>query len=141
MLRDTLHLTLAFLGETPAWQVDGLRALAAEVAGTGFVLELDRIGSWHRNRILWTGPSRVPPALIALAQDLEGQLRTAGFALEERAFSPHVTLVRNARAAPAETPLAPLRWTVGSFVLVASEAGAAGAHYRRIGRWPLQPRG
>ena len=43
-------------------------------------------------------------------------------------------------SAPAETQLAPLRWTVGSFVLVASEAGATGAHYRRIGRWPLQQR-
>lgn len=140
MRRDTIHLTLAFLGDTPAREVQRLRALAAQVDGESFALALDHVGSWKRNRVLWTGPSIVPPALAALAQDLEARLRAAGFALEERAFSPHVTLVRNARAAPAEAPPAPLRWSVASFVLVASERSAAGAHYRVIGRWPLQQR-
>ena len=141
MRRDTIHLTLAFLGETPVRQVERLRAVAAGVQGEGFALDLDRVGSWHRNRILWTGPSMVPPALAALAQDLEGRLRADGCALEARAFSPHVTLVRNAHAAPREAQLTPRRWTVGSFVLVASERSAAGAHYRTIGRWPLKRRG
>ncbi len=141
MRRDTLHLTLAFLGETPASAVARLQALATEVAGEGFTLELDRAGSWHRHRILWTAASRVPSALVALAQDLEGRLRATGIEIEERAFSPHVTLVRNAHAAPIEPELAPLRWTVASFVLVASERIAAGACYRTIGRWRLKHRG
>ena len=141
MRRDTIHLTLAFLGDTPAREVERLQALAAQVEGESFALALDRVGSWKRNRVLWAGPSIVPPALAALAQDLEARLRAAGFALEERAFSPHVTLVRNARVAPAEAPLPPLRWRVASFVLVASERSAAGARYRVIGRWPLKQRG
>lgn len=141
MHRDTIHLTLAFLGDTPARKVERLQALAAQVEGESFALALDRVGSWKRNRVLWAGPSIVPPALAALAQDLEARLRAAGFALEERAFSPHVTLVRNAHVAPAEAPLPPLRWRVASFVIVASERSAAGARYRVIGRWPLKQRG
>ncbi len=140
MRRDTIHLTLAFLGDTPAREVERLQALAAQLEGERFALVLDHVGSWKRNRVLWTGPSILPPALAALAQDLEARLRVAGFALEERAFSPHVTLVRTARVAPAAAPLTPLRWRVTSFVLVASERSAAGAHYRVIGRWPLQQR-
>ena len=141
MRRDTIHLTLAFLGDTPAREVERLQALAAQLEGERFALVLDHVGSWKRNRVLWTGPSILPPALAALAQDLEARLRVAGFALEERAFSPHVTLVRTARVAPAAAPQTPLRWRVASFVLVASERSAAGAHYRVIGRWPLQQRG
>lgn len=141
MRRDTIHLTLAFLGETPAWEVERLLALAGQVDGEGFALVLDHVGNWKRNRVLWTGPSIIPPALTALAQGLESRLRAAGFVLEERAFSPHVTLVRDARAAPAGPQLAALRWTVASFVLVASERSAAGASYRTIGRWPLKQRG
>lgn len=138
MRRDTIHLTLAFLGDTPARDLDGLQALAAQAGGHRFTLALDRVGGWKRNRILWSGPSHVPQALIALVQRLEGRLRAAGFVLEERAFAPHVTLVRNASVAPAEAQVGPLQWAVDDFVLVASERSAAGARYRTIGRWPLQ---
>ena len=137
MRRDTIHLTLAFLGDTPVRELERLRALAAQLGGQRFTFALDRVGGWKRNRILWSGPSVAQPALIALAQGLARSLREAGFVLDERAFAPHVTLVRNADAAPAEAQVEPLRWDVDEFVLVASERSAAGAHYRTIGRWPL----
>ena len=141
MRRDTIHLTLVFLGDTPAHELDRLQALAAQLDGQRFAFALDRVGSWKRNRILWSGPSSVPPALAELGRALGGRLRAAGFTLEERAFAPHVTLVRNAGAAPAEAQVAPLAWEVDDFALVASERRAAGARYRTIGRWPLKHRG
>lgn len=138
MRRDTIHLTLVFLGDTPAHELDRLQTLAARLDGQRFAFALDRVGSWKRNRVLWSGPSSVPSALAELENALEGRLRAAGFTLEERAFVPHVTLVRNAGAAPAEAQVAPLTWEVDDFVLVASERDATGAHYRTIGRWPLK---
>lgn len=137
MRRDTIHLTLAFLGELPAQDAGRLMAIAAGIRGDRFVLELDRIGAWHGSRILWSAPSRAPAALAALAAALEEGLRAGGFTLERRAFAPHLTLVRNARQAPPAGEAAPLRWPVASFVLVSSERDASGAHYRVLGRWGL----
>lgn len=140
MRRDTIHLTLAFLGEVRSCDLAVLSAIAAGIDGARFTLELDRVGAWQGNRILWSRPSCLPPALAALAQTLADRLRAAGFALEQRVFTPHVTLVRNARRAPPVGETHALHWRVASFVLVASERGTAGAHYRVIGRWPLRER-
>lgn len=138
MRRDTIHLTLAFLGEFPSPDVARVSAIAADIGAPPFTLELDHVGAWHGNRILWTGPAHTPPALAALAQTLADRLRAAGFALEQRVFTPHVTLVRNARRAPQIGATRTLHWTVASFVLVASERAESGAQYRVIGRWPLR---
>lgn len=137
MRRDTLHLTLAFVGNVPQDGIASLEHVAAEVRGAPFVLELDQLGAWHRNRILWTSASSAPQALVALADALALRLREAGFVLEDRAFAPHITLVRNARAAPMAQTCPVLRWPVASFVLVVSEPTPAGARYRVLGRWPL----
>ena len=137
MRRDTIHLTLAFLGDVAVSRLDALEAVAQAVRGERFVLELDQVGSWHGNRILWTGCAQAPAALPALAEDLGAGLRAAGFELEARAFNPHVTLVRNAMRSPQGTAPPPIRWPVASFVLVTSEREAGGARYRVLGRWAL----
>ena len=137
MRRDTIHLTLAFLGDVAVPRLAALGAVAQSVRGERFVLELDRVGSWRGNRILWSGCAQPPAALPALADALAAGLRAADFELEARAFNPHVTLVRNALRPPQGIEMAPLRWPVASFVLVASERDAGGAHYRVLGRWPL----
>ena len=134
---DTIHLTLAFLGDVAVSRLAALEAVAQSVRGERFVLELDRVGSWRGNRILWAGCAQVPAAMPAMAEALAADLRAAGFELEARAFNPHVTLVRNAVRPPQGVEMAPLRWPVASFVLVASEREAGGAHYRVLGRWPL----
>lgn len=140
MRRDTIHLTLAFLGDVDTARIDCLQACACSLRGERFNLALDRVGSWHGNHILWTGLARAPSALCRLAEALGERLRAAGFALEERAFSPHVTLVRNARQAPPVREVDAIHWPVASFVLVASERTTGGAHYRVLGRWQLGAR-
>ena len=137
MRRDTIHLTLAFLGDVAVSRLAALEAVAQSVRGERFVLELDRVGSWRGNRILWAGCAQVPAAMPAMAEALAADLRAAGFELEARAFNPHVTLVRNALRPLQSVEMAPLRWPVASFVLVASERDAGGANYRVLGRWPL----
>ncbi len=138
MRRDTLHLTLAFVGEVPVARLGALEAVAESVRGERFALELDRVGSWHDHRIIWTGCAQVPLALQTLVQRLAAGLHAAGFTLEARAFKAHVTLVRKALRPPQRAETAPLRWQVASFVLVASEHDATSTHYRTLGRWPLR---
>lgn len=137
MRRDTLHLTLAFLGEVPTVALESVLRLGRQIRGEAFALTVDVAGSWHGNRVVWAAPSTPPGALQALAAQLCTGVRNAGLALDERAFNPHVTLLRKAHDAPPAGPVAPVHWQVASFALVASERTAQGASYRTLARWRL----
>ncbi|MDP2265992.1 MAG: RNA 2',3'-cyclic phosphodiesterase [Thiobacillus sp.] len=136
MRADTLHITLAFLGSTPAEQLDTLVACADTVQSEPFELVLDQAGYWRHNRIGWLGASQTPPPHIELVSALNAALLAAGFPVDARPHVPHVTLLRN--SAGGEVPeCTPVHWPIGDFVLVASRTEADGAHYEVIRRWPL----
>jgi 2'-5' RNA ligase len=136
MRADTVHITLAFLGETPTDRLDDLVACADSVDTGAFDLVLDQAGYWRHNRIGWLGASEAPPQHAELVRALSGALQRAGFPVDARPHVPHVTLLRNSRG--GEIPVCePVRWPIGDFVLVKSVIEPGGAHYEVIRRWPL----
>lgn len=139
MRRDTLHLTLAFIGEIPVARLPALLDLAARVDGERFTMKLDRLGGWSHKHLLWAAPQRVPAALDRLAGELRLVLEAGGFPTEKRPFAPHVTLVRNVRhdAVPDTGADEVTHWQAGSFVLAGSQRFSDGARYRMLGRWSL----
>lgn len=139
MDENSLHLTLAFLGDIPANHLEEACLAADSLQHDAFALQLDRLDHWPHNRIACAGCSEPPAALMSLADALQNRLRQAGFAIESRPFTPHVTLLRNCRQATAAA-LTPLHWPCQEFVLVESLSPAereGGGRYRIIGRWPL----
>jgi 2'-5' RNA ligase len=134
----TIHLTLAFLGEVELGRIPPLLELASRVGGAAFELRLTRFDWWRKKRIAWAAPERVPAALSALVEDLTARLKEADFPVDERPYSPHVTLVRKADCRLAEFSSSPIEWPVEEFVLVRSVMGEDGSNYEMIGRWPLQ---
>ena len=137
MRADTLHVTLAFLGSTPAEQLKPLVACADSVQTDAFELVLDQAGYWQHNRIGWLGVSQTPPQHFALFGALNAALKAAGFPVDSRPHVPHVTLLR--KSLGGEVPVcAPVCWTVKDFVLVKSVTESDGAHYEVIRRWPLR---
>jgi 2'-5' RNA ligase len=136
MHADTLHITLAFLGSTPADQLDSLVACAATVRTEAFELILDQPGYWRHNRIGWLGASQAPPPHRELVGLLNAALQAAGFPVDTRPHVPHVTLLR--KSAGGELPACtPVHWPVNDFVLVTSRTETDGAHYEVMRRWPL----
>lgn len=133
----TLHLTLVFLGIVDGRQFARLQALPGSLLTGKFPLVFDTWACWPHNRIGWAGPSQVPEAMRALVGNLETWLRAAGFTLEQRPFTPHVTLIRGARCAAMPAPLAPIEWQVEELVLVRSQLLPQGAQYQHAARWPL----
>jgi 2'-5' RNA ligase len=136
MRADTLHITLAFLGSTPAAQLDTLIACADTVETDAFEMNLDQAGYWRHNRIGWLGVTETPPQHIELVAALNTALQAAGFPVDARPHVPHVTLLRKSVGGEVP-PCEPVRWPVSDFVLVASRTEAEGAHYEVIRRWPL----
>lgn len=102
----SLHLTLAFLGELDDARLDQARAAAAQAAAAAppFALHLAGLGTFGRPdapRVIWAGVGGDLDPLRRLHASLWAGLAAVGFAPDERAFSPHLTLAR------LRTPLAP----------------------------------
>jgi 2'-5' RNA ligase len=130
----TIHLTLAFLGEA---EPGGAVAAARRVRGKSFSLPVDAAKYWRHNRIVWAGPKTMPDALNDLAANLRRELLLKKFALEEREFAAHVTLVRKAAAPDSLPDLPAVDWPAREFVLVRSIPAPRGSRYEVIERFPL----
>jgi 2'-5' RNA ligase len=135
--RDTIHITLVFLGETELVRLKALRTAAGNVRAPAFSWKLGKFGWWHHNRIAWAAPETTPAALMQLLGQLQGGLREAGFQFDERPYLAHATLLRKADCRNAALSAEPIPWEVNDFVLVRSALGSEGSAYEIIGRWPL----
>ena len=121
-LPENLHLTLVFLGECDESQtVDAKTALAA-VSFEPFALEIERIGRFKRDRgdIWWAGV-RENKALLDVQRKLTDRLLVAGFALDKRGYSPHITLGREVLTETAPRRIEPFGETVRKIELMKSE--------------------
>lgn len=146
---EQLHFTLAFLGEQP----ESALARACEAAQGArdlppFELAIAGRGAFpgmSRPRVLWLGVGEGGAALSAVAAKLAAGLRERGFALEERAFRPHLTLGRvkpkgdrDARRALEAIPAGELaRFFVREIALMQSVLGPAGARHTELRAFPL----
>lgn len=151
---ESLHLTLAFLGE-----LDDARLAAAEEAaavaareGAPFTLALTHLGAFgpaRSPRVIWAGVSGDVSALANLQDRLATELELRGFPREDRPFSPHLTLARikeplppdTGRAVPALLRSAPAEhgsWQVHELCAMKSELARSGARYTCLHAYPLE---
>ena len=131
---DKIHLTLAFLGEAdPAKAYNA----AQRVQARRHALPIDQAQYWKHNKIVWVGPQATPPALAQLVTQLHAVLKDHGFALENRAFAAHITLLRKAKPPKVLPALPPLEWPVNEMLLVRSRTSPKGSTYEPVERFPL----
>ena len=150
---EGVHLTLKFLGETPATSVAAIEgALARAVRGVpSFRLALGAPGTFGGRRgprVLWVDVEGELQPLQQLQAAVERELAAAGFAPEERGFSPHLTLARvpqpprpglAERVARALEAVAAPRgeFEARELVLMRSSLQPGGAVYSRVAAFPL----
>ena len=134
--RESIHLTLAFLGDIALEKMGDVESAAARTAFEAFSFALDTAGCWKHNGIAWIGPSVTPQPMLQLAGSLAGALLDAGFHVDGRPYAAHVTVLRKARCTPLDLTVAPVHWLASEFVLVRSELNAEGSRYSVVGRWP-----
>jgi 2'-5' RNA ligase len=96
--RENLHLTLVFLGEVSEEKLVAVKSAMDRVSGKSFRLSVKGFGRFKRRGgdIHWAGIVG-NDALLSLQKQLNIELKTEGFASEEREFSPHLTLGREIR--------------------------------------------
>lgn len=139
-----LHLTLAFLGETPDERLPALKqTLEAAVRGKAvFTLVFDQIGAFdslEHPRVLWLGASSGADALSAIAAPLIPPE-------EKRPFQAHLTLgrrrsPRNAsglRKEIAALPAIRIESRVDRILLLRSRLSSEGPKYEELARSELK---
>lgn len=91
---ENLHLTLAFLGEVAPDRMEAVKQAMKQLPVVPMALTFDRVGNFQRNGGIWWIGLSENPELLKLQEKLRGLLTAAGFKLETRRFSPHITLAR-----------------------------------------------
>lgn len=141
------HLTLRFLGQTSAEQHRRLAdALRGAALGPAFELAFGGLGAFPRPAratVLWVGVREGADAVKALAARMEAAARAAGFAPEEKPFSPHLTLSRlrdpaDLRGAITAAPPFGERMRVEEVVLFRSHLGGGPPRYEAVERFELR---
>lgn len=145
-----LHLTLAFMPDVPSDVFVRLRAaLEPPLVHAPFRLEFAGLGVFPPRgvpRVLWLGIVSGADRLVALQRLVAARVTSAGIALEDRLFTPHLTLGRWQGARPAdrdrvarlETPSVTASVDVDEVILFESRLTAEGAVHDVVARTALR---
>ena len=143
---ENLHLTLAFLGQTPDERL-------GDVTVASFKLSFDRAGRFPergRPRVVWLGIADGAESVTELGEGVYAGLRSRGLRFDDRPLAPHLTLARvveDASAAEAKTVGAALsrlaiglRFEVSAIAVVQSVLSPKGPRYTALATVPLAHR-
>ena len=146
-----LHITTKFIGEYPEGELRALQsALAAVPQRPPIEVAIAKVGFFPNERaprVFWCGIDA--PGLDSLAADTESATASVGVAVENRPFSPHLTLAR----IKERLDLRPLfdaiatahtldfgRFTARSFFLYRSQLRPGGSVYTKLAEFPFSNR-
>jgi len=126
---ENLHMTLAFLGECSAKQTAAAKACMDALHFQPFTVMIDRVGRFKGggggdgalSKATWWAGTDESGQLINLHHDLTGRLIEAGFELDRRKFSPHITLGREVETDTTPWAVDPFGETITSIELMKSE--------------------
>jgi 2'-5' RNA ligase len=147
---EKLHLTLKFLGDTGAEQIDEICDRLTEVAATTDPFRLRLIGngafpSRDEARVLWLGIDDAEEKLGRLVAAINKKLAGIGVEPDERKFSSHLTIARireprDSRALVAAhlaTQYEPVEFEVSDLVLYESQLKPTGSVYFKLAIFPF----
>jgi RNA 2',3'-cyclic 3'-phosphodiesterase len=136
---ERMHLTLRFLGDTPASRLEDLATALDAVAARqhSFTLQLGQLGAFpneRQPRVIWVGLAGEVEAATMLQQALDTALIPLGWQPEGKPFSPHLTLGRVKRdydkiQLPWGKATVPASFTVRDIQLMESQLRPQGPLY------------
>lgn len=150
---ENLHVTLAFLGQTPDDRLGDVTEAAREAARpvSRFRLAFGHPGRFPergRPRVVWLGIADGAQSVLELGESAYSGLRSRGLRFDDRRLAPHLTLARvaeDATAAEAKTvgaaledlPSSNLAFEVSNIAVVQSVLSPKGPRYTALATVPL----
>ena len=128
---ENLHLTLAFLGETPEEKLNCLKKIIDGLKVPAFEIIFNHAGCFKRGRSeLWylgtdirAGKSETSLSLLQnINRQLVLQIGKEGIYVDKKPFKAHITLAREIKSRkPIELNFAPIRLLIDNISLMKSE--------------------
>jgi 2'-5' RNA ligase len=159
---ESLHITLKFIGEQRAEQVEAITKRLRQVASGAIEIQVSGHGFFptaKSPRVFWIG-IHAGPQLAQLASDIDSAVAELGVPREERPFSPHLTLARaggrsgdpkwrkgdgqNSTFGVLQKRLAAMseadfgKITASQFILYQSRLSPAGSKYTKLECFPMR---
>ena len=148
---SSIHLTLKFLGNIPAAQVEDIALAVAQEIRDQPPITLGAAGlgafpSRRKPRVIWIGMEGEVQRLTRIQARVENALEPLGFVREKRAFRPHLTIGRvkdRRRLQSLIDAMAELKipefdsFDVTEIILYKSDLRPTGAIYTKLHRMPL----
>jgi len=138
--RESFHVTLAFLGEANAAQLEILRRIGSAQQARGCTLRFDIHAYWPQPLAAVAIARKTPAALSELRMRLHRDLASEpslNLDTREWPWRPHVTLARKVAQAPVPQAMSPFSWRARHFSLIRSDTSAAHSVYTVVDTWPL----
>lgn len=141
--RQNWHVTVKFLGKTPAEKVPGIIDVLKNISVLlPLEMEIRDVGAFSSlgsARVVWVGAYDESRTVHKIYSEIEKGTKKLGFPVEKRGYNPHITIGR-ARKKPVRLSVEMLesvhcncRLTVNQVVLLKSELKRSGAEYSVIG--------
>jgi len=143
-----MHLTLRFIGDVDEAQQAAIQTGLATIRATPFKMGLKSVGQFPpkgKPRVLWVG-IEAEAGLKELHKQVERIINAVGFAPDEHAFSPHITLARFKMPPSQENRRRYIErhqsfetgtFVVTQFILYSSQLTPSGSIYHSEGVFPL----
>ena len=136
---EQLHLTLCFIGEVDGATFLDISEALARITAEPFSLQLRGVGFFPPRRlprVVWAGIEKSEP-LMTLQRKITTRLFQLGVTLENRKFTPHLTLARLRETPPAKVGryleanglFSSASFVVERFLLYSSILGRKGASH------------
>jgi 2'-5' RNA ligase len=141
---ENLHLTLAFIGETPEARVPAICSVLADLRHAPFDLDFSRSGFFRRGgkELWWIGADQKNAgyaALLELRESLCAGLLAKGISFDDRPFNAHITLGREIKhLKPIDAPAPGIAVPVRRISLMKSEHVKGLLCYTEIGARDLR---
>lgn len=119
--RESLHLTLHFLGNVPDVRLPEL-AQELNVPFQAFDLSFSQFNMWPHG-IVVLEPHTIPENLLQLHVTLASALQRLELPIEARQYHPHITLARHSAGATNKQRTI-VQWHVQGYALVRSQLGS-----------------
>ena len=94
--KENLHVTMLFLGSINIDKVDYVKGLLSRINYKRFKIAVEGLGvfSPKRPRVLFADITEGSDELRSIYNELYNDLKANGFVLEDRPYTPHITLAR-----------------------------------------------
>jgi 2'-5' RNA ligase len=94
---QNIHFTMRFFGDISLSEADSIESCLDSIVFDTFTIDILGVGAFpskRKPRVIWIGVGKNADSMVALKDQIDGQLEVIGYRRERPPFTPHATIAR-----------------------------------------------